>query len=278
EQTRSKISDIASELQDIKASLNSQASGVKKKGKQRALVVQQSAPPCSPSAIEKQSLLMPQLATSPNPSCVSLNNTTAAVNITQSPSGYPETSFPLSHNPLTRTAQLACISDLEKKYGRDRLLKHSFEWIMTAKGTSHNEYLPQYIYWTPKGAGTYPSVREIWMEYTFGIDGQLSVSQLNAGWNARWRSAPAARTETSRRKKIVDLIDELVRQPNWTAELALRYLESQYRIPTPGITYLSKTRSFIEHLQKKDGQLKVEILTNAKKFFNKVSIVCVQNE
>ncbi|KAG6817825.1 hypothetical protein H0H93_006974, partial [Arthromyces matolae] len=169
-------------------------------------------------------------------------------------------------NPSTRAAQLAYICDLETKYGHDRLLKHSFEWIITTKGTSHDEYLPQYTYWTPKGAATYPSVREIWMEYTFGIDGQLSVSQLNAGWNARWRSTPAARTETSRRKKVIDLIVELAAQPNWTAELALRYLETQYHIPTPNIPYLSKTRSFIERLQKKDGQLRTDILANAKKF------------
>ncbi|KAF5381020.1 hypothetical protein D9615_004052 [Tricholomella constricta] len=179
---------------------------------------------------------------------------------------YPARTFPISQDPTTRDAQLAFIANLESKFSRDRLAKHQFEWIISSRRSQGNEFLPRYTFWTPKGQNVYPSVREIWSEYKFGMDGHLSISELNAGWDARWRSQGPARTEMSRRNKIIGLIEDLSKNSNWRPDLALQYLETKYPIPTHTIPYLRTTRAFIDRLQKQDKELRTEILEGSKTF------------
>jgi hypothetical protein len=63
---------------------------------------------------------------------------------------------------------------------------------------------------------------------------------------ARWRQNDAGqRTESSRRKKVVDLVTELSSKHLWDVNLALRFLHDLYE-PT------YKARSFCDYLTKEN--------------------------
>jgi hypothetical protein len=101
----------------------------------------------------------------------------------------------------------------------------------------------------------------------FGMDGQLSVRELVAGWGARWRhNNAAAKSEATRRKKLITLIERLSAKSNWSNDLALRFLKERYPIPSPSIPHLKNIRSFIEYLQKRDGNALEAILTNSNSY------------
>ncbi|KAF5377311.1 hypothetical protein D9615_006350 [Tricholomella constricta] len=163
---------------------------------------------------------------------------------------YAPITFPLSEEPSQRSKQLAALEILEKKYGAERLRHHTFEWRRARSQKQSDEWLPFYLYWKPPGKDNSPSIEEIWNEWTVGMDGQLSVRDLNTGWDARWRRDNGAlKTEAGRRKKIIALIDKLSAKPNWNYTVALRFLNEKYPIPTPSVTYLRTTRAFTDYLQ-----------------------------
>jgi hypothetical protein len=185
---------------------------------------------------------------------------------TASPAGniYPSTTFPLSKDSFERSKQLAAITDLEAKYSVEGMSHHQFEWSRSTSEGHEDEWLPIYMYWRPLSKNTSPSVEEIWREWAFGLDGCLSVSELTAGWGARWRrNNSASKTEATRRKKIIALIETLAKKPNWNSELALRFLKDRYPIPTRTVSHLKTTRAFIDHLQKNGME---EILSNSSSY------------
>jgi hypothetical protein len=101
----------------------------------------------------------------------------------------------------------------------------------------------------------------------FGMDGRLSVHELVAGWDARWRHNNAtAKSEATRRKKVITLIERLSAKPNWSNDLALRFLKDRYPIPSPSIPHLKNIRSFIEYLQKRDGNALEVILADSNSY------------
>lgn len=101
----------------------------------------------------------------------------------------------------------------------------------------------------------------------FGMDGCLSVHELMAGWDARWRRNNAgAKSEATRRKKVITLVDTLSEKPNWSNELALRFLKDRYPIPSPSVPHLKNTRAFIEYLQKRDGNALEDILASSNSY------------
>ena len=105
------------------------------------------------------------------------------------------------------------------------------------------------------------------MEWVFGMDSQLSVRELTAGWEARWRhNNAAAKSEATHHKKLITLIKRLSEKLNWSNELALRFLKDQYPIPSPSVPHLKNTRAFIEYLQKRDGNALDEILRNSNSY------------
>ena len=118
---------------------------------------------------------------------------------------YPSTTFPLSTDSFEQSKQLAAIADLETKYSAERISCHQFEWSRSSSESHEDKWLPTYLYWRPNKNSS-PSVEEIWKEWAFGMDSCLSVSELTAGWGARWRrNNSAAKTEATRRKKIITL-------------------------------------------------------------------------
>lgn len=99
------------------------------------------------------------------------------------------------------------------------------------------------------------------MEHTHGMDGQLSIRELNTVWEARWkRNEQRIKSEGSRRGKVINLIDTLARKPNWNPSLALRFLTERYPIPSKSAPHLKTTRAFIDGLQKAGGNLMSQIL------------------
>ena len=91
-----------------------------------------------------------------------------------------------------------------------------------------DEWLPHYAYWKPPQKNKSISIEDVWNEWMFGLDGRLSVRELVAGWDAWWRrNNAAAKSEATRRKKIITLIETLSAKPNWSNNLALRFLKDR---------------------------------------------------
>ena len=189
------------------------------------------------------------------PQITDINDNVSVTSQKASETSYSSTTFPLSLIHDIKQEQLTAIKVLEEKFTAERLRNHRFMWI-TRKSVDGvvNEWLPQFEkFWKPKGNRSV-TIEEIWKEYQFGMDGHLSISQLNLGWNARWkRDIQGIKTEYSRRMKIVNLIQGLT-DPKAKllrhADAALHFLIQTYPIPTSATSHLKTTRTFIEWLQK----------------------------
>lgn len=152
--------------------------------------------------------------------------------------------FRLSSAEDEKIRQVQLIDALQDKFGDERLFRHQFEWVAYSSGPIRDEYLPLYTY----KSGI--SVRDIWTEWSDGLDGQLSITQLNDQWGSRWRrNIQGLKTEASRRKHIIDLIVRLSKKTNWDTQLALKFLEDKYSIPGPG--FRASATAFCRHLQNK---------------------------
>lgn len=150
--------------------------------------------------------------------------------------------FRLSSAADEKSRQIQMIETLELKYGQERLLRHQFDWVTYSSGPIREEFLPVYTYKTGS------SVRDIWEEWTNGLGGGISVQQLNSDWGARWkRNKQGLKTEASRRKHVINLVISLSQKPDWTAEVALKFLEDEYSIPGPG--FRASATAFCRHLQ-----------------------------
>ena len=156
-------------------------------------------------------------------------------------------SFILSSDGYDRGRQIESIRKLIIKYGVEKISQHQFEWIKTTRSTP-DEWLP--IYEFNRNVKT---IQDLWDEWTVGLNGCLSIRQLDDGWDARWRrNVSGQKTEAARRKVIINLIEKLAGKPNWSASLALQFLNDKYPIPSKTVKYLNTMRSFITHLQNKE--------------------------
>jgi len=162
---------------------------------------------------------------------------------------YPTTMFPLSlSHPDVHVKQMLGLSKLESLFPAERLKRHNFEW-----NAKLDEWLPLYDFWKPS-AGVPPTVDQIWEEYTEGIDNpkSLSILELTANWGGHWkRNIQKIKTESSKRKKIVDLVQALSNRPEWDAAKALKFLREKYPIPTSSSSqpFLKNISAFIAYLQ-----------------------------
>lgn len=162
----------------------------------------------------------------------------------------------LSDDGHEYTCQINAIRLLKVKFG-DRIQKHQYEWVKYGSRKLAEEWLP--IYTLPSVGSL--SLSEIWEEWTSGLNGCLSVRELEENWAARWRrDVSGQKTEMSRRRLIIQkIIEPLSKKTNWNIQLTLRYLHDRYPIPSSSPSYLRTTRSFIDYLQNKTtGPLAVE--------------------
>ena len=162
---------------------------------------------------------------------------------------YPMTTFPLSQShPDVQVKQMLGISKLEGLFPMERLKQHNFEW-----NPKLDEWLPHYNFWRPS-PGVPPTVDQIWEEYTEGIGNprSFSILELTANWGGRWkRNIQKIKTESSKRKKVVDLVQVLLIQPSWDSTKALAFLQEKYPVPSLSSShpFLKNISAFIAHLQ-----------------------------
>jgi Transcriptional activator of glycolytic enzymes len=122
------------------------------------------------------------------------------------------------------------------RFGEPRIRKHQWEWV-----TSSQSWLPHYRFKAVQ------KITHIWTEYSDGLDGCLSVRELNVTWGPKWkRNIAGLKSEATRRKKLVDLIEKLATKHRWDTKLALRFVRERYEAkytPRAFCDYLHKSLS-----------------------------------
>ncbi|KAJ4475105.1 hypothetical protein C8R41DRAFT_923707 [Lentinula lateritia] len=136
-------------------------------------------------------------------------------------------------------------TELIQRYGEAKLHKHKpWEW-----NSERKEHLPSYRYQKPS------TLCEYWEELTIGLNGYISIQELNNRWEARWRrNISGLKTNKCRSRD------------NWTINLVWRFLDDQFPIPTEEVPHLKTTRSFITYIQKKDSSGMNDVLTAANSY------------
>ena len=75
---------------------------------------------------------------------------------------------------------------------------------------------------------TIQTVRELWQEWSQGVEGGPAVAELERRFQARWRRDSKVRMHYLRRKYIVDEINRLVGEGKYaTHNEAVNFLENQ---------------------------------------------------
>lgn len=146
-------------------------------------------------------------------------------------------SMPLAggtHTPEQESAWEA----LTLTFNEDQLHHHRWDW---EKG----EWLPYYTYQPIRRIG------DIWTEHATGLGGHLPARVLDERWAARWRrNKGSLKTEAGRRRKVTELVAELMRRPRWSLALVLRFLADTYDAQyTP--------RQFCDMLRMREGHQNV---------------------
>jgi hypothetical protein len=61
------------------------------------------------------------------------------------------------------------------------------------------------------------------------MNGFIGVEELTMTWGAKWRrNNPGLKAENTRRMKVINLILELSRKPNWNIKLVHRFITEKY--------------------------------------------------
>jgi len=198
-------------------------------------------------------------AQSPHPTALSISTVVVGSELAKWPQdlhGLHSSFGTLSDCSHERTCQIDAIRLLKAKFG-NRTQQHQYEWVKHGSRKLSDEWLPIY---SLQSIGSL-SLLEIWEEWTSGLNGCISVRELEENWAARWRrDVSGQKTEMSRRRLIIQkIIEPLSKKTNWNVQLALRYLHEKYPIPSKSPSYLRTTRSFIDYLQNKTtGPLAIE--------------------
>ena len=139
---------------------------------------------------------------------------------------------------------MKAFTELETKFTAEQLKHLTFEW-------KQDEWLPEFDdFWRPS-AGVPPTLEQVLQEYTSGVGLRLSIRELNTHWKGRWkRNIQKIKTESSKHTKIIELIEALSSKNNWSADIALTFLQETYPIPTKSTLYpfLQSNSKFISHL------------------------------
>ncbi len=198
-----------------------------------------------PNPISPPSQSVPTLGLAP----LSVTAATAMA-MTTTCNRYPATVFQLSDDPRVRELQLQGIDALEAEFGVDRLRCHAFCWTLSDNSDVADEWRPLYEFYQP-GGNKQATIEEIWKEWSVGINGCISVQRLGQYWDTRWRRADKAKkTLASQRKRIIDLVTEIMGKRRWDENRTLRYIRENY-VPAK----FSTVRAFIDFLQKRQKGL-----------------------
>lgn len=205
-----------------------------------------------PSAVSSSALppLNSTLPASSAPSSITINlSDLPSLPSTATAHAHPSVTHPLSSpqpahsilpSPTTTShdsAQKTKWAELVAHFDEAHLRQHEWEWSSKDK-----DWLPIYKY------QAVVNISDIWTEWAEGIGGFVSVRDLTERWGARWRRNNAGlRTEASRRRKVVDLVNELSSKHLWNVNLALRFLQDKYEPKY-------KARSFCDYLAKEENK------------------------
>jgi hypothetical protein len=103
-----------------------------------------------------------------------------------------------------------------QRYGIARFQKHSPEWL-------GGDWVPHYKY------ASADAIWDYWVEWKEGVNGFLVVEELTTTWGAKWRrNNSALKSENTRRMRVINLILELSKKPNWSIKLVQRFITEKY--------------------------------------------------
>ncbi|TEB21578.1 hypothetical protein FA13DRAFT_1799711 [Coprinellus micaceus] len=161
---------------------------------------------------------------------------------------YSIQTFPLSQNLSACGLQIAAITKLEEAFSPDRIRQVSFDWYQYRAGGEW-DWCPEWTgCWRP-APGKPPNLEEIWRENRYGIGRWLSVQAMQSRWDSRWRrKIEAEKVEGMRRGKVITLIERVSSQNGWSEDETVKYLTSEYPIPSKEQPFLSSMRAFQKHL------------------------------
>jgi Transcriptional activator of glycolytic enzymes len=138
---------------------------------------------------------------------------------------------------------------LVARFGDAKLRRHTPEWVEHL-----HTWLPFYQFQPVF------KITDIWKEYDEGLNGYISVRDLNTVWGAKWkRNKGTQKTEAGRRSKVVDLMERLTKKHRWDTARALRFLCKEYE-------GRMGCRAFCDYLTVKGGVGLAEVLTAAESF------------
>ncbi|KAJ3843916.1 hypothetical protein F5878DRAFT_207623 [Lentinula raphanica] len=217
--------------------------------------------PCSGSHILPSSGTSPPRVTQPlvvSPSHVPPTPSAMQSENSHSSAANPSPSFQttstnhlLSSDAALATIQRKAMQALEARYGQHRVANHVWNW-------ADNTWLPSY---QRVEIASIQSLRELWEELEVGIDGHLSISELEDGWKAKWRHGDrGASTDLSRRRRLVSLVKDISQKQDWTNKQALDFLSASFPISrTSSDERTRSVRSFLEAIPQK-GTFRAYIL------------------
>jgi hypothetical protein len=138
---------------------------------------------------------------------------------------------------------------LVAQFGDVKLRRHTPEWVEHL-----HTWLPFYQFQPVF------KITDIWKEYDEGLNGYISVRDLNTIWGAKWkRNKGTQKTEAGRRGKVVDLVECLVKKHSWDIARALQFLRERYE-------GRMGCRAFCDYLTAKGGAGLAEVLKAAESF------------
>jgi len=160
---------------------------------------------------------------------------------TSSPTSHPSAS---QHSDAVTTSQLFSWMVLNETFGT---CMSSHEWDL-----EDGDYLPHYEYQPVS------HITDVWTEWASGLNGYIPVWDLMERWGPKWhRNMARRKTESARRKVIMDLICELLKKSNRDLLLTLHFLQQKYE-PT------FKSHPFSDFLTKGSHARFQEVLKAAK--------------
>lgn len=109
-------------------------------------------------------------------------------------------------------------SELMKCYNINQLLKHTWDWEL-------DHLVPRYDF------QKIMTFEDLWREYTEGLNGYLLFREIKECWaaNPAWhQNEGSKKNEFTQRKKTIELIESLTKQPHWSMSMTLKFLTKRY--------------------------------------------------
>ncbi|KAK0549133.1 hypothetical protein OC844_006914, partial [Tilletia horrida] len=233
-------------LTDIKTDAERQNEAIMDKLDQVLLLLTQKNPTIDPALLahDARNSVRPELELM---SSQASSSTTSATPPTAPPAPFPSSSAaaPSNHAPPDAPSPAAALPSsaavpspaapsqylMEQQERAELMAKEAQRWGQGAVDANQpwrhdakkRVVVPAYQFTTS------PSVRGVWEEYTEGANGRWGTRMMEQTWGTGWRAAPGMKQEWSRRKKVIDLIEEIARtRASWSSELAVRFLETCY--------------------------------------------------